>query len=130
MRFLKFFLMGILVSSPLFGANIKKYRTNFTTTYSIIMTETETVHLKEKGDIISIEGINDSRCPEGKICLQEGLWPGAIIFNLSLFDLNDKTFKNLELYYQETPVEINSKCILSNVVKNDEEYMLEIEFKD
>jgi len=130
MKFLKIGLIGIMVSSPLFGANIKKQKANFSTTYSISMSEEEQVHLREKGIIVGIEGISDSRCPEGKVCWDSNLWAGAIIFNVSLVDLQTKAIRDLEIYYQDKAVEVAPNLVLTNVLKENEEYRLELEFID
>jgi len=130
MKFLKIGLIGIMVSSPLFGANIKKQKANFSTNYSINMSKDEQVHLKEKGLIVGIEGISDSRCPEDRVCWDGNLWSGAIIFNVSLVDLQTNVGRDLEIYYQDKAVEVAPNLILTNVLRENDEYRLEIEFKE
>lgn len=127
MRWLQIGLIGMLISGSSFAANIKKQKSNFSTTYDISMTEEEQVHLREKGVLVSIDQISDSRCPEGKVCWD--LWPGAIVFNMSLINLESKMVKNMEIFYQDKAVEISSDLIMTNVIKEGNEYRLEIEFK-
>lgn len=130
MKFLKIGLIGFLISSPLFGANIKKQKANFSTTYSISMNEEEQVHLKEKGIIVGIEGISDSRCPEGKVCWDSNLWQGAIIFNVSLVDLQTNVSRDVEIYYLDKSVEVAPNLVLTKVLRENDEYRLELEFID
>lgn len=129
MKFLKIGLIGIMISSPLFGANIKKQKANFSTNYSISMSGEEQVHLKEKGLIVGIEGISDSRCPEGKVCW-DGLWQGAIIFNVSLVDLQTNVSRDVEIYYLDKSVEVAPNLVLTKVLRENDEYRLELEFID
>ena len=127
MRFLSICLIGMLVSNSLFAANIKKQKSNFSTTYNISMTAHEQVHLREEGAMVSIDNVSDSRCPEGMACFD--LWPGAIIFNISIFNLKTKTMQDVEIYYQNQAVEVSPNFFLTNVVKEGDEFRLDVEFR-
>jgi len=127
MRFLSICLIGMLVSNSLFAANIKKQKSNFSTTYNISMTADEQVHLREEGAMVSIDNVSDSRCPEGMACFD--LWPGAIIFNISIFNLKTKTMQDVEIYYQNQAVEVSPNFFLTNVVKEGDEFRLDVEFR-
>jgi len=116
----------VLMSSPIFAANVtKEFTDDKTTTYRIEMNETEQVTLDENNATVVIDKIEDHRCPPGKMCF----WPGAIVVDLKV--TQERTVQAYQMQYMDKPLLLNlnqQSLLLTKMVKKAEVYQMELKF--